>query len=519
MRPSLTQKIFLASILENSAAIITVNPAFEIQFANTISEKLLKAKNRKLIGIEIQQIFESAQVFDKIKNEITNSENDDLIYPEEQIKTLDTGNTKIPVKITIKKIKKQKNQLLGLIFIFKDISERKNYALSLKEKIKEIEEKNNSIQKLLEELEAEKSSAEKKVKQRTLEFTEEHDRLLSAIDNLSLCLIMTDKYKNITLSNKTASNFFPLLKNQQTTIQELIKTANLNYDLSRQIDKCLKEKILIKLPDMQIDHNFVNIFLSPIILDAGSSPDPIGMSVIIQDKTEQHNLERSKEDLFAITSHELRTPLTAIYGYVSLIKQIYFKDIQDTQLKNFINNIGILSKKLSMSVNNFLDSSRLEQNKIQLKKEQCNLSAIISEAVKVMEKLALDKNLYIKFDPPLFPIMVKGDQIRLSQIITILISNAIKFTQIGGIYITLTQQHDFTKVSIQDTGCGISQENKHLLFGKFQQAGNNNHLTTWEGSGLGLYIAKLLIEKMEGEIQLEKTEINKGSTFSFTLWT
>ena len=509
------QKILLTSILEK-AAIITVNPAFKIQFANTISEKLLKAKNRELQNKEMQQIFENGTTFEKLKNEITNSERDKITIPMETIKTIDGSNTKIPVRIIIKKIRNQTNKLLGFIFVFKDISEIKNYALLLKEKIKEIEKKDNSIQELREALQIEKSSAEEKIKQRTLELVEEHARLLSSIDNLSLGFLMTDKYKNIILNNKTATTFFRLLKNQQVTIQEILKTETLSCNLDEHIDKCLKEKILINLPDVQINLNFVSLFISPIIMDAELAPDPIGVSVIIEDKTEQHNLERSKEDLFAITSHELRTPLTAIYGYISLIKQIYFGDIQDAQLKTFINNIGILSKKLSMSVSNFLDSSRLEQNKIQLKKEQCSLSAIISEAVKVMEKLALEKNLYIKFDSPLFPLMVQGDQIRLTQIITILISNAIKFTQIGGIYITLTQQPDFTKVSIQDTGQGIAQENKPLLFGKFQQTGNNP-LTTQEGIGLGLHLAKLLIEKMGGSIQLEKTEINKGSTFSFTI--
>jgi signal transduction histidine kinase len=523
--PPLTQKIFLTSILENNVSILTVNPAFKIQFANTISEALLKTSNKKILGIEIQQIFENPQTFEKIKNEITNSENDDYTCPEQNLKTLDGSNTKIPVKITIKKIRNvganyhspKKNQLLGLIFIFKDISEIKNYSATLKEKIKEIEEKDSSIQKLLEELAAEKSASVEKIKQETLKITKEHNHLLSAINSLNLPFLITDKYKNIIYNNNTALTIFPSLKNQQTTIQELQNTASINYDLNGQIDRCLKEKIFIKLPDIQINLNFVNIFISPIILDAQNSPDPIGTSIIIRDKTEQYNLEKSKEDIFAITFHELRAPLTAIYGYVSLIKQIYFNNIQDAQLKNSINNIGVLCKKLSMSINNFLDSSRLEQNKIQLKNEQCNLSAIINENIKIMEKIALDKNLYIKFDPPLFPIMVQGDQARLAQIINILINNAIKFTQIGGIYIRLDQQKDFTKLSIQDTGLGISEENKHMLFGKFQQAGNNNALITWEGIGLGLYIAKLLIEKMGGKIQLEKTGINKGSTFSFTI--
>ncbi len=512
----LNKKIFPTSILKNSVAIITVNPAFKIQFTNTISEKLLKAKNQKLRGLEMRQLFENSQTFDKIENEITNSQSADLTIPCEELNSIDGSNTKIPVKITIKKVKNQKSQLLGFIFIFKDISEIKNYALLLKEEIKQIEEKNNNIQKLQQELETTKSSTEEKVKQHTLELVEKHDQLRSSINNLSLGFLMTDKYKNITLNNQIATTFFCILKKQQVTIQELLKQEQINCDLSEQIDKCLKEKISISLSDIQINLNFANIYISPIILDTKIAPDPMGTVIIIEDKTEEHNLKRSKEDLFAITSHELRTPLTAIYGYTSLIKQMYFSDIQDDQLKNFIKNIGILSKKLSMTVSNLLDSSRLEQNKIQLKQEQFNLTAVINEVIEVMERLALEKNLYIKFDPPTLPVMVQGDQVRLIQIINILISNAIKFTQIGGIYITLTQQPDFTKIKIQDTGVGIKQENISMLFDKFQQA-RNNPLTSQEGIGLGLHVAKLLIEKMGGEIQLEKTEVNKGSTFSFSI--
>ena len=514
----LNKKILLTSILENSVAIITTNPAFKIKFANTLSQDLLKAKNQELRGLEMEQLFENKTIFDKIKNEITNSESADLTMPSEEIKTIDNNNTKIPVKILIKKIKNQKNQLQGLIFVFKDISEIKNYTNLLEQKTKELDEKNNSMQKLLEEMETEKSSVEEKIKQDTLELTEKHTRLLSSINNLSLGFIMTDKYKNINLNNQIAATFFTSLKKQQSSIQELLKQEQINCDLNEQIDKCLNEKISISLSDIQINLNFVNIFISPIIINTKLTPEAMGAIIIIEDKTEEHNLIRSKEDLFAITSHELRTPLTAIYGYTSLIKQMYFSTIQDDQLKIFINNIGILSKKLSMTVSNLLDSSRLEQNKIQLKQEQFNLTEVINEVIEIMERLALEKNLYIKFDPPLLPVMVQGDQIRLMQIINILISNAIKFTQIGGIYITLTQQPDLTKIKIQDTGIGIKQENISMLFDKFQKPGSNL-LTTPKGIGLGLHIAKLLIEKMGGEIQLEKTEINKGSTFSFTVQT
>lgn len=501
--------------MENSAAIITVNPAFKIEFANTTSEKILKAKPQELLGKKMYELFENNDL-DKIKNNLTSSQNDNYTIPAQNLKTIDNTNTKIPVRIIAKKIKNQNNKLLGIIFIFKDISDEKNYTASLRETIKAIEEKDHNIQELLQELQSEKSSSEEKIKQATLEIKEKHTLLLSSINNLNLSFLILDKYKNITFSNKNATTLFPSLQNQQATIQEFVQNELISCNLNQQIDRCLKEKTPIKLFDVQINLNFVKIFISPIILDEKLTPDPIGATIIIEDKTEQYNNESSKEDLFAITAHELRTPLTAIYGYISLIKQLYFNDIPDTQLRAFLNNIGILSKKLSMTVNNFLDSSRLEQNKIQLKKEQCNLTAIINEVIKVMERLALEKNLYIKFNSPTLPIIVQGDQARLRQIMDILINNAIKFTQTGGIYITLEQQTNSTKVKIQDTGIGISQKNQNLLFNKFQQA-NNNPLTAQEGMGLGLHIAKLLIGKMGGKIQLEKSEINQGSIFSFTI--
>ena len=258
------------------------------------------------------------------------------------------------------------------------------------------------------------------------------------------------------------------------------------------------------------------IYISPIFIEKEQIQDTIGFILILKATDEQHKLDESKDDLFSIASHELRTPLTAIYGYTSLIKQIYYKDLENEELRTIITNIGILSKKLSLSVNHFLDSSKLEQDKIELKKEHCDLYTIITKAIKETERSALEKNLYIKFESPPSPISVIGDQARLIQIIAILLNNAVKFTKIGGIRISIQHQLTKIKISVQDTGSGIPTDNIMNIFSKFQQT-EENILTKQEGAGLGLHIAKLLIEKMNGSIWLEETGINKGSTFSFTI--
>jgi two-component system sensor histidine kinase ChiS len=113
---------------------------------------------------------------------------------------------------------------------------------------------------------------------------------------------------------------------------------------------------------------------------------------------------------------------------------------------------------------------------------------------------------------------VRADQSRVKQILYNLIGNAMKFTQKGGVIINCLVQGGFVKITVSDTGPGISLEGQQLLFHKFQQTGDSIITRdSTRGTGLGLYISKLLIEHMGGEIKLEHTELGKGSVFSVTL--
>ncbi len=508
----------LPSVLKNlKEAVICVNPDLEVKFINTACEKLLKYTNQDLIGKKLRQLLENNTAYNELIQKISHPPKDQLVIQSKELNILDADSNKIPVTISIKKIEGSPKPPTGFILILTDISETKNYYKTLEEKTLEIEQKKESLKKLQQELEIEKVSVEEKAKKLAGDFEKEHARLLASINDLKLCFLMTDKYNNILLNNKAANNIFPFLnEGKKITLAELQKSAKMNLDLNIYVEKAINEKKCINIPDVQIDSKFINILISPITLESQQILNTIGVTLIIEDQTKQHDQERSKEDLFNIASHELRTPLTAIYGYTALVKQMYFGNIQKEELKMIINNIGILSKKLSLSVSNFLDSSKLEQGRIELKIEPCNLFALINESIKEMEDMALWKNLYIKFDPPASPIIITADRIRVTQILNILISNAIKFTRSGGIYIAVETGLNSANIIIKDTGTGISEENKKLLFHKFQRTGENL-LTRQEGTGLGLHLAKLLIEKMGGTIMLEKTEINKGATFSFTI--
>lgn len=508
----------LESLFKNiDKAVVIVNANLKVEYINAAGEKLFKCTNSQLTGKKSEQLFENNQAcneFFAIAKRLPQATDEAIpSIKSRELNILDSNNNKIPVLIYSKKIESNTKSLMGFIFVLTDLSETiKNYQ-SLDHEVKL---KNEDLLKLQKKIEIGKTSVEDKIKKRADDFKEEYTNLLTSINNLSLCFIMTDKYNNIIFSNKTAANMFPFLPQKIIKITELQKCAQMNIDLDAQAEKARNEKRFINIKDAQIDSKFFNIFISPVILESKQNLDVIGTAIIIEDQTKQHNLQQLKEDFFNIATHELRTPLTAIYGYVSLIKHMYFGNIQNEELKSIVSNIGLLSKKLSLIVNNFLDSSKIEQKKIELKNEPCDLFTVINESIEKMTDLATKKNLYIKFDPPASPIIINADRIKITQILDILINNSINFTFNGGIYISIKTESNLAKIIIKDTGIGISDKNKELLFHKFQRAGDSL-LTRQEGTGLGLYLAKLLIEKMQGTINLEKTEINKGSVFTFTI--
>jgi signal transduction histidine kinase len=264
------------------------------------------------------------------------------------------------------------------------------------------------------------------------------------------------------------------------------------------------------------DTLFFRVFLMPII-DADTV---IGTVLLVENTTEQKALERARDEFFSIASHELRTPLTVIRGNISLALQTYPEQFKDQDLHQMLVDSHDASIRLIDIVNDFLDTSRLEQRQIKFNIEAVDTLSLMQEMLREYEPTLAQHQFTMKIDlaEQTLP-KVMADRNRLHQILTNLVGNAVKYTPDSGTIILKPQvTGSLLKIQVIDTGQGIPVQSRHLLFRKFQQA-SNNILTrdSTRSTGLGLYISRLMAEAMHGRLYLEKSEVGQGSTFTLEL--
>jgi CheY-like chemotaxis protein/anti-sigma regulatory factor (Ser/Thr protein kinase) len=216
--------------------------------------------------------------------------------------------------------------------------------------------------------------------------------------------------------------------------------------------------------------------------------------------------EKFKNDYLAIISHEIRTPLNGITGVLRLIKN----ESKGYNAEKYIDIIQRSVDSLLALVNDILDFSKMENKKVEIENKSLNIYHIINDITLFFYASALEKNIEIKSNIKVLQKdeMYLGDQKRLTQVLNNLLSNAVKFTpENGNINIEISQNNSNTKISVIDSGLGVSEENIEKLFEPYSQIGFQ------VGTGLGLSICKSLMELMKGNI----TYTNNPSTFSIEL--
>lgn len=357
------------------------------------------------------------------------------------------------------------------------------------------------------------------VEERTRKLSEEESRLEASLGSLSAGIALADPSGEIVYSNSALASFVGA-KEGQTSMHALAEYVGDACNIRRYFLECLSTRQSFNVRETAVGGRFFHLYLAPVIAKT-SQADVIGVVILLDDITEARSLERAKEEFLTIASHELRTPLAAIRANASLLKQHFVIHKEGSDEAGMVDDIHDASVRLINIVHNFLEVASLEQRSTDIKAEHFDGVLAVNEVVQELQGLTKEKGLILKAkNPPTSLPHIAGDRQRYKQVITNLVGNAIHYTPQGSITLSFEHENSSVKVYVKDTGIGIASEQQSLLFKKFQQAGENIlSRDVSQGTGLGLYISKLLVDLMGGTIALEESTPGKGSTFSVTMQT
>lgn len=238
---------------------------------------------------------------------------------------------------------------------------------------------------------------------------------------------------------------------------------------------------------------------------------------IRQARDEAERARKAQSEFLSLMSHEIRTPLNAV---VSLTDLMLHEKLNADQLEN-LSSVKISARHLLALIDDILDYNKIESGNIQFENTDFELRKMIQELAKALEIKAREKNIrFVTAIDEKVPRVLRGDTLRLKQVLFNLLSNAIKFTQKGKVSLTISRMTDYPgdkriRFEVEDTGIGIARDRLDAIFEKFTQAETSTS-RKYGGSGLGLTICKRLIELQGGEIFAQSTQ-GKGSIFSFYL--
>lgn len=249
-------------------------------------------------------------------------------------------------------------------------------------------------------------------------------------------------------------------------------------------------------------------------LVTGDKKEKFGEVRLVHDVTKERELDQLKDDFFSTISHELRTPLFSIQGFAQIMLEE--ETLDPATQREFLTTVQRQAQQLSEMVNNLLDLSKFDAGKMEFVQEPVALLDLLKQTISKLQGFAHQKEIKLVSGFPAHLPPIIGDKDRLEQVLTNLIGNAIKFSAAGQM-VTISAAEDQAEIliAVKDHGIGIAAEELDEIFSRYYQANNKSERSAM-GSGLGLHIAKKIIEAHKGKIWAE-SEAGQGSTFCFTL--
>jgi len=340
-----------------------------------------------------------------------------------------------------------------------------------------------------------------KTKELVEAISEDRARLATILDNMADGVIMTDAEGNISLANRAAEKLFNIKEAKNKPLIEAVR----DHEVDELLKLCLKTA---QTQAAQYESSTSKRYLRAIAIPIAHS----GVLLLFQDLTELRNLQTTRRELIGNISHEFRTPLAGIKAMVETLGGGAIDDKKAA--RDFLSRIDNEVARLTQLVAELTELSRIETGKAELKKEPVNLNQLVEEVIAQLSPQVERQKLSISQDFAADLPSVPADKDRIRQVITNLVHNSIKFTRPGGtITITTKTLEGSVVVDIADTGIGIPKEDLARVFERFYKG---DKARAGEGTGMGLAIAKHVVEAHGGNTWVESEEGN-GSTFGFSL--
>ena len=331
-------------------------------------------------------------------------------------------------------------------------------------------------------------------------------------------VIVCDSSDTVCLANEHAKQLLDVSDDEilKTNIQQYCDNYGIdafkekieqfkNTPIAEMIDKPLEFNI-------EVSEKVLKAVISPMFLNSG---DYVGYIIVLIDVTKEVEMDRLRSQFVSNVSHELRTPVTVLRSYCDTLASMGDEFDYETQ-KEFL---GIINKeviRLHDMVNDILDFSRYESGNINLEKELRDISEVIQDCIERAEVLAKEKQIefVVNIQPDLPQIPLNFDSI--TRALMNLVTNAIKYSnESSTISINSEMADGYVTVSVTDNGIGISEENQKKVFDRFYRVETSAH--TVKGTGLGLHLVKISVEKYHSGKVFVHSELGNGSTFGFSL--
>ena len=338
----------------------------------------------------------------------------------------------------------------------------------------------------------------------------EQTKLDVMVKNMSTGVLMMDTNFGILVVNDAFLSMLPLKAKKSINIFDIVGAFGSEFPFEETVSKVLESQSPRMLSEVKINSRYFEINVQPV----RNLSEIIGVGVILNDQSKEHEIQRLREDFTAMMIHELRSPLTVIRGISDFLVKERGR-LKAEQYDNLMNQVKKSSTSLLTVVNDLLDAAKVESGEFEVHKKINDINELLHEEVKYYSGLAGEKDTRITVETDKSIQKFGFDYQKLGQVLNNLLSNAIKFTKNGEVVIISKNLGNKVEVSVSDTGEGISDEMKPKLFNKFIQF-RNSAVSNIDGTGLGLVIAKGIVEAHGGKIWIEDNKPS-GARFVFVI--